>query len=200
VGGNASGFQPRLEGHADIAARAAGNLQEMRATDPQAVVVTGLYGVGKTTVVEEMAEQLESFGLAFGAVDLDWLWWFYVPGLDDDSVDRIGLANISAVVQNYIEAGVSHLLMAGMIEDDADIAALSRAIRCPLRVVRLTLPLAEIHARLAGAPTAGRQNDLRQAEEWVSRDFGAGIGDLVVANDRPIDVVAREILKWLEWI
>jgi hypothetical protein len=159
-----------------------------------------LYGVGKTTVVEEMADQLESAGLAFGAIDLDWLWWFYVPGLDDDSVDRIGLANVSAVVHNYIEAGVSNLLMAGMIEDDADIAALSRAIRCPLRVVRLTLPLAEIQARLTGAATAGRQNDLRQTEEWVSRDFGAGIGDLVVANDRPIEVVATEILKWLEWI
>jgi adenylate kinase len=30
--------------------------------EPQAVVVTGVYGVGKTTVVEEMAEQLENTG------------------------------------------------------------------------------------------------------------------------------------------
>jgi GNAT superfamily N-acetyltransferase len=136
--------------------------------------VTGVYGVGKTTVIEEMAELLESAGLSFGAIDLDWLWWFYVPSLDDDSVDRIGLANLSAVARNYIGGGVGHLLLAGAIEDATDIEELCRAIRCPLRVVRLTLPLPEIQARLAEAPTTGRQNDLRQTEEWVREGFRSG--------------------------
>ena len=169
-------------------------------TDPQAVVVTGVYGVGKTTVVEEMAEQLENTGLTFGAIDLDWLWWFNVPNLDDDAVDRIGLANLTAVASNYIGAGVSHLMLAGAIEDDADIAALNKALGCPLRVVRLTLSYPEIENRLSGAVTTGRQIDLRQTEEWMREDFGAGIGDLILVNDRPVQTVAREILKWLGWI
>jgi hypothetical protein len=147
-----------------------------------------------------MAEQLENTGLTFGAIDLDWLWWFNVPSLDDDAVDRIGLANLSAVVRNYIDGGVSYLMLAGAIEDDTDIAELRQALRCPLRVVRLTLPYPEIESRLTGAVTTGRQIDLRQTEEWIHEDFGSGIGDLVVINDRPVQTVAREILSWLGWI
>ena len=169
-------------------------------TDPQAVMVTGVYGVGKTTVVEEMAEQLEDTGLTFAAIDLDWLWWFNIGSLDDDAVDRIGLSNLAAVARNYIDAGVNHLMLAGAIEDETDIAEIRQALRCELRVVRLTLTYPEIENRLAGAVTTGRQIDLRQTEEWMREDFGAGIGDLVLVNDRPVQTVAREILKWLGWI
>ena len=168
--------------------------------EPRAVVVTGVYGVGKTTVVEEMAEQLENTGLTFGAIDLDWLWWFNVPGLDDHDVDSIGLANLAAVVGNYLGAGVSHLMLAGAIEGNTDLAAVGRAIRCPMRVVRLTLSYREIENRLAGAVTTGRQIDLRQTEVWLQQDYGSGIGDLVIVNDRPVQAVAREILRWLGWV
>jgi hypothetical protein len=168
--------------------------------EPQAVLVTGVYGVGKTTVVEEMAEQLENTGLTFGAIDLDWLWWFNVPSLDDHAVDRIGLANLAAVASNYLGAGVSHLMLAGAIEDNTDLAEVGRAIRCPLRVVRLTLPYQEIENRLAGAVTTGRQIDLRQTKDWIHEDFGSGIGDIVIVNDHPVQTVAREILGWLGWV
>ena len=167
--------------------------------EPQAVVVTGVYGVGKTTVVEEMAEQLEDTGLTFGAIDLDWLWWFNVPNLDDRAVDAIGLANLAAVASNYLAAGVSHLMLAGAVADDTDLAELGRAIRCPLRVVRLTLSYPEIENRLAGAVTTGRQVDLRQTNDWIKEEYGSGIGDLVISNDRPVQAVAREILDWLGW-
>ena len=168
--------------------------------EPQAVIVTGVYGVGKTTVVEEMAEQLEDTGLTFGAIDLDWLWWFNVPSLDDHAVDGIGLANLAAVASNYLGAGVSHLMLAGAIGDNTDLAEVGRAIRCPLRVVRLTLSYREIESRLAGAVTTGRQIDLRQTKDWMEEDYGSGIGDLVIVNDRPVQAVAREILGWLGWV
>lgn len=164
------------------------------------MAVTGVYGVGKTTVVEEMAEQFEDTGLTFAAIDLDWLWWFNIGNLDDDVVDRIGLSNLAAVARNYIDAGVSHLMLAGAIEDETDIVEIRRALRCPLRVVRLTLTYPEIKNRLAGAVTTGRQIDLRQTENWLREDFGAEVGDLVLVNDRPVQTVAREILGWLGWI
>jgi hypothetical protein len=95
---------------------------------------------------------------------------------------------------------VSHLILAGAIEDNTDLAELGRAIRCPLRVVRLTLPYREIENRLAGAITTGRQIDRRQTKDWIQEDFGSGIGDLVIVNDRPVQAVAREILGWLGWV
>ena len=69
----------------------------------------------------------------------------------------------------------------------------------PLRVVRLTVPLTGIRQRLATDPTAGRADDLREAEAQIAASEGVGLEDLVVANDRPIGVVTGEIMSWLGW-
>jgi hypothetical protein len=69
----------------------------------------------------------------------------------------------------------------------------------PLRVVRLTLPLAQIERRLAADVTTGRRDDLRRAAQDLTTGRGEGIEDLTVANDRPIREVASEIPAWLGW-
>jgi hypothetical protein len=66
-------------------------------------------------------------------------------------------------------------------------------------VVRLTVPLPEIRQRLAADVTSGRQDDLRNAAAQIAASEGVGLEDLVVANDRPIGVVAGEIMGWLGW-
>jgi Adenylylsulphate kinase len=43
--------------------------------DMEAVLLTGLYGVGKSTIAAEMADLLEDAGLPYAALDLDWLTW-----------------------------------------------------------------------------------------------------------------------------
>ena len=68
-----------------------------------------------------------------------------------------------------------------------------------MRVVRLTLPLDEIERRLSGAVTVGRARDVRNASRWLERGIGADVGDLIIANDRPIRDVADRILQWLGW-
>ena len=50
---------------------------------PEAVLVTGTFGSGKTTVVAEMAELIERRDFRYAALDLDWLAWGW-PG-DDES-------------------------------------------------------------------------------------------------------------------
>ena len=42
----------------------------------QGLLVTGAFGSGKSSVVEEIAELLERAGLSYAAIDLDWLMWF----------------------------------------------------------------------------------------------------------------------------
>jgi hypothetical protein len=69
----------------------------------------------------------------------------------------------------------------------------------PLRVVRLTVPLDGIRQRLATDPTAGRADDLREAEAQLAASEGVGLEELMVANDRPVGVVAGEIISWLGW-
>lgn len=163
------------------------------------VLVTGVFGAGKTTVVEEMAEELERRGVAFGAIDLDWLGWFSGPGIDEQASRRIRLANLAAVVGNLVSAGIDHLLLAGAIESRAELEALRKALPCDLRVVRLTLPLADIEARLAPSVTTGRRDDLRRAAIWLKDGIGEEVGDIVVANHRPVASVAAELLDWLGW-
>ena len=84
----------------------------------EALIVNGVYGSGKTTMVEEMAEKLEHLGRSFGAIDLDWLKWFFVPDLVEEAAAQVGLANLADVRSGtQSRAGVEYLLMAGTFAD-----------------------------------------------------------------------------------
>jgi hypothetical protein len=165
---------------------------------PEGLLITGVYGTGKTSMVEEIADILEAAGKPYGAIDLDWLRWFDA-GLDDAKEEAVFLANLSAVVGNYLDTGVERFLMAGAIADKAALEALCGAVPFALRVVRLTVPLALIEARLGSAVAAGRQDDLCAAGEWIAASTGVGIEELSVANDRAIREAALEIVDWLGW-
>jgi hypothetical protein len=109
------------------------------------------------------------------------------------------LANMRAVVANYAAAGVDWDVLAYFIRDGGELAELRTALGVPLRVVRLELPLAEIERRLAADVTTERQGDLREAAASIAIAAGAGIEDLLLRNDRPVQAVAREVLEFLGW-
>lgn len=168
---------------------------------PRAVLVTGPYGSGKSSVVAEIAETLERRGVAYGAIDLDWLTWFEAPGMDQAALDRVYLDNVAAVLGNYLAAGVDRLVLAGAVAERTQVAALEAAAGISLRVARLEAPFAVIEARLRSDPTAGRANDLEVARRWLAEGTGSDLGDAVFSNgDRPIAEVAREIVGWLGWL
>jgi hypothetical protein len=165
----------------------------------QALLVTGAYGTGKTTLVKELAQRLEDAGLAYGAIDLDWLMWFEA-GLDLDSQQQVFLSNLQTVTTNYVNAGATRLLLAAAIADKATLDAVRQAVPMPLRVVRLLLPLARIEARLDEAVTTGRANDKRAAAAWLAAATGVGLEDITFTNDRPIGDTADAIAQWMGWL
>ena len=69
------------------------------------------------------------------------------------------------------------------------------ALGLPLRVV----PLPDIERRLASDVTSGRRDDLREAASSIAAAEGAGIEDVAIGNDRPIGVVARDVMTFLGW-
>jgi hypothetical protein len=79
------------------------------------------------------------------------------------------------------------------------VAGVREALGLPLRVVRLEGPLPDVEQRLAGDVTSGRRDDLRAAAESIAAAEGAGVEDVVIGNDRPVGVVAREVLTFLGW-
>ena len=171
----------------------------MSGGDVKGVLITGVYGAGKSSVAEEIADALEARGARFGAVDLDWLMWFGVPGVEPESLRRVFLANLAAVVANYRLAGFIHFVFAGAVRDREEVGELEAAAAMPLRVVRLVVSREQVDHRLNDDPTSGRHGDLEVARHWLTGGVGEGIEDRAVTNDGPIAPVTTEILDWLAW-
>lgn len=166
---------------------------------PDAVLITGVYGSGKSSVGQEIADILEKGDIRFALVDLDFLAWGY-PGDDDQPHgQRMLLKNLTAVVANYLAVGVQRFILAGLIHDRSELEGLRGELSMPVRVVRLTVPLPEIERRLSSDVTTGRNNDLRHAGEQIAASRGVGIEDLSLSNERPIREVALDIVEWLGW-
>jgi adenylylsulfate kinase-like enzyme len=172
----------------------------MAVIDSEAVLITGVYGSGKSTVAAEIAYLLEQLRQPYALLDLDFLGWG-VNYPDDDSA-RFGLMlrNLAAVVSNYREAGISVFVLAFFARDQDAMRGIREAVGVPLRVVRLAVPLPDIEQRLAADVTTERQEDLREAGRQIAAGEGARIADVMVANDRPVAVVARQVMSWLGWV
>jgi hypothetical protein len=66
--------------------------------------------------------------------------------------------------------------------------------------VRLTVPLADIEQRLAGDVTSDRRDDLRKAAAAIAASEGAGVEDVVIRNDPPVGIAARQVVTFLGWL
>ena len=171
----------------------------MTEADPEAVLICGAYGTGKSSVAAEIAELLEARDVPYAAIDLDWLMWANVADAHGEAGNRLMLANLAPMIGNYRAAGLTRFILAGLLTNTDERERLRDALGMRLRVVRLTVPFAEIERRLASDPTSGRRDDLEHARQQVADEVGAGLEELAVANDRPIADVATEIIAWLGW-
>jgi hypothetical protein len=165
----------------------------------QGVLLCGLYGTGKTSVAEEIAVHLEHDGSPFAALDLDWLSWFGTNDLDPHANPTVFLANLSAIVGNYLEVGVRRFVLAGSVADRSEAEAIRSVPPFPVTIVELRAPWEVIERRLRSSPTAGRLEDLDAAR--AHRDAGHGpTPDAVVDADRPLSDIAVEVLRLLGWL
>ena len=164
-----------------------------------AVLITGVYGSGKSSVAQEIAHLLEMRNAAYALLDLDFLGWFDTGDEGGPTEHSVMLKNLAALVGNYLAVGVRLFVLVGAIRDRAELDDLKAELPIPLKVVRLTVPLREIEKRLRSDVTTGRREDLREAAAWVAGSVGVGMEDVTVSNDRPIQEVAAEILDWLGW-
>ncbi len=167
---------------------------------PQAVLLAGLFGSGKSSIAVEMADILEERGVPYALIDLDYLCWGE-PGSDEPGAEhRMMLKNLAPVVANYLDAGATRFVLARGMRDRAQVESLRETLRMPLTVVELQVPWVEIERRLSGDLTTARADDLREAREWVAAGDHRGLADVIVDNhDRPLREVATEVLDRLGW-
>jgi hypothetical protein len=173
--------------------------EPMAVINSEGVLITGVYGSGKSSVAAEIAYLLEQRRQPYALLDLDFLGWGV--NYSDDESARFGLMlrNLAAVVSNYRETGISVFVLAHFARDQDALRGIRKAVAVPLRVVRLSVPLADIAQRLAADATTERQEDLQEAARQTAAGQGVGIEDVMVANDRPVAVVAQQVMSWLGW-
>lgn len=167
---------------------------------PEAVLVAGLFGTGKSSVAIEMADILEKHGEPYALVDLDYLCWGE-PGSDEPGAEHLMLLkNLVPVVANFLDAGVTRFVLARGMRDGAQVESLRETLAMPLTVVELQVPWDEIERRLTADLTAARADDLREAREWLASGDHEGLADLTVGNhERQLREVASEVLERLGW-
>ena len=163
------------------------------------LLLTGVYGVGKSTVAEEMAAVFEDAGVTYAAIDLDWVGWFDA-GWDDARASFAVMArNLEAMVSNYVDAGVRYVVMALSIEHEWEREAIRSVVPQPMHVVRLESSIEVIRERLSANPTVGRQGDLETAGRRLETGAGVGLENFTIASDRPVRDVVNEILSAISW-
>ena len=165
----------------------------------EGLLITGVYGSGKSSVAAQIAYLLDQQDTPFALLDLDYLSWAG-PDTGDRAaeIDLLG-QNLTAIVPNYRRLGVTLFVLAYFVRAAAEVQAIGNAMNVPLQVVRLAVPLAVIEQRLASDVTSGRRDDLREAAEQIATAEGVGLEHLTIVNDRPVDVVAQEIMTFLAW-
>ena len=171
----------------------------MNAREAEGVLLSGVYGSGKSTVAQEIAYLLEQRAEPFALLDLDYLSWAGTGAGDRAAEFGLMLQNLSAVAANYRRAGIRLFVLAYFVRSPDEVRSVREAVGLPLRVVRLEVPLPDIERRLAGDVTSGRRDDLREAAASVAAAEGTGVEDVVIGNDRPIGVVAQDVLSFLGW-
>jgi energy-coupling factor transporter ATP-binding protein EcfA2 len=168
--------------------------------EAEGVLLTGVYGSGKSSVAKEIAYLLEQRGEPYALLDLDYLSWAGDGTSDRASEFGLMLENLAAVAANYRRAGIRRFVLAYFVRSPGEVQGVREALGLPLRVARLTVRLPEIERRLAGDVTSGRRDDLRAAAASIAAAEGAGVEDVVIGNDRPIGAVARDVMTFLGWL
>jgi hypothetical protein len=178
---------------------AAGVATPMPVDGVEAVLLTGVYGAGKTTLAIELVDRLDHAGVPAAAIDLDWLGWYGAPtGWDEHEDPRLTLEHLSLMASRYAGVGVRRLVLAGTIPPGTH-DRFAAAVGGPLVVVRLEIGAATLRRRLASDPNGSRQDDLARALDDLeagSRDDGA---DWTVDADRPPVDLATDVLERLGW-
>ena len=167
--------------------------------EPRAVLLTGVYGSGKSSVAMEMADVLEERDQGYAMLDLDFIDWFAMPGFGDEPEHRLLLANLASVMNNYRAVGVPRYILARSFREASEIEDVRTVMGMPMTIVRLTTPFAEIERRLEPDVTTARKADLAEAAVWLEAGTGEGLEDVTIANDRSIRDVALEVLRLTGW-
>jgi adenylylsulfate kinase-like enzyme len=192
-----------LLGGARVAPGAVGRMAAAPASPAgaRAVLLTGVFGSGKTTLAVELLDRLADAGAPAAAIDLDWLGWHGVEvGWDEHEDPRLTLEHLAAMAARYAALGVERLVLAGSMPEGTR-ERYAAAVGMPLTVVELRVTPEVVRRRLEGDPNGSRADDLARSLERLSTGPSGDPGaDWSVDADAPVAELATAVLRRLDWL
>jgi hypothetical protein len=172
--------------------------------------------VGKTTVLDAVAERLRAVGVPFAAVDLDALAWAYPPAPGDDPYrNRLMFRNLASVWRNFQDSGSTRLVCAYVVESRDELDRYRAAIPgAAITVARLRASEETLERRLSRRLARSDLVDGQvRLDERARRDRRAArsrelselmdrvsVEDVLVeTDDRDVDAIARDVLHLVGW-
>jgi len=164
------------------------------------LALSGSVGVGKTAVLIEIHDILESAHIPHGCVERDALGYSYPAQgrFNEGIIER----NLACVARTFIESGATRVVIAGVIESRSDLDSYRRSIPgAEIVVCRLTGDLELRRERLRAREIgAGLNWHLARTEELDTIQDASRVANFTVDNgQRPIREVAEEVLRRAEW-
>ncbi|MGK5451282.1 hypothetical protein [Streptomyces radiopugnans] len=170
---------------------------------PRALLIIGTVGVGKTSVADAVGALLTDAGIPNAVMDLDRLCQSWpAPAGDPFNFDML-LRNLRCVAGNYLDAGATRLVLAGVAESRADRKRYQDAVGTDLAVCRLRAHLPTVRQRLAH-----RHGDDHSALRWHLNRSGeldqildqARVEDFAVdSTGSSVTATAAAVLRAADW-
>lgn len=166
------------------------------------LLITGTTGVGKSTVAAEVNDVLAALKVPNAAVDLDALVWQW-PSTSAWNNDLM-FENLAALWPNYRAHGATHLILARVLEDGAELGRYRAAVPgAQITICRLVAPEAARVARLLKRMPPGPSRDwhLNRTVELEAILGRLANEDFTVENgDRSVREVALDVLVRAGWV
>jgi AAA domain len=166
------------------------------------LLITGPVGVGKSTVAAEAARLLREANVPHALIDLAWIEQCWPVPADDPWNERLTHRNLACLWANVRQAGAGRLILVRVLEARSLLRHVTEAVPgAEVTVVRLRAPLAVLQARIRSREASDPGWFLGAATHTAKVFEEARVEDYVVDNeDRPVAVVAEEVLRWAGWL
>ena len=173
----------------------------MSSDAPHLILISGPVGVGKTSVAQEMSNQLAKTGVAHTFVDLDALTYTYPRRDDDPYGQNLALKNLQAVWANAQIYNPGVLIVARVIETPEGalkIADTVNASECT--IVRLEAQdetlLNRVRQREQGTARVWHEARALELSQSLSETDFANL--VLGTDDRSVGDIANEIILGLQ--
>jgi gluconate kinase len=167
------------------------------------LVISGAVGAGKSTVAAEAASLLRAAAVAHALVDLAQIECCWPVPDDDPWNERLIHKNLASIWPNFAAAGAGRLILCRVLESMSLLGRIRAAVPgAEITVVRLRVPLDELHARIRRREAAGDPTWYLEAASYLVPVLErAGAEDYVVDNSgRSAVQTAAEVLRLAGWL